>query len=98
MDAKTTPQGVTIARDFTHPRHTGRDRSEQVVAIDWNEWSQSSECAADGGAAQRQAIDALQAVLQPLKIVCQHAGMASSQPGRMMGFAPFRGFIWGMSA
>ena len=34
-----------IQRRYEHPRHTGRDRSEQVVAIDWNEWSQSSECA-----------------------------------------------------
>ena len=34
-----------IQRRYEHPRHTGRDRSEQVVAIDRNEWSQSSECA-----------------------------------------------------
>jgi hypothetical protein len=28
-----------------NPRHTGRDRSEQVVAIRRNGWSRSSECA-----------------------------------------------------
>jgi hypothetical protein len=33
-----------IMRD---PRRTGRDQSEQLVAIRRNEWSRSSECAGD---------------------------------------------------
>src|SRR5450631_3544290 len=33
-----------IQRRRQHPRHTGRDRSEQVVAIRRNRWSRSSVC------------------------------------------------------
>ena len=34
-----------IQRRPQHPRRTGRDQSEQLVAIRRNEWSRSSECA-----------------------------------------------------
>ena len=45
----TNPQETDITtiiqRRPQHPRRTGRDRSEQVVAIRRNGWSRSSECA-----------------------------------------------------
>ena len=34
-----------IQRRSQHPRRSGRDQSEQLVAIRRNEWSRSSECA-----------------------------------------------------
>src|SRR5438046_4787560 len=45
----TNPQETDITtfiqRRPQHPRRTGRDRSEQLVAIRRNGWSRSSECA-----------------------------------------------------
>jgi hypothetical protein len=45
----TNPQETDITtiiqRCHQHPSRTGRDRSEQVVAIRRNQWSRSSECA-----------------------------------------------------
>jgi hypothetical protein len=37
-----------IQRRRQHPRHTGRDRSKQVVAIRRNRWSRSSVCPCRG--------------------------------------------------
>jgi hypothetical protein len=48
----TNPQETDITtiiqRCHQHPSRTGRDRSEQVVAIRRYQWSRSSECASLG--------------------------------------------------
>jgi hypothetical protein len=40
VTSPVSPNGALSSR-----AKVGRDRSEQVVAIDWNGWSRSSECA-----------------------------------------------------